>query len=448
MINSLDNLIGRLSDTADRPAIATSENCTTGGELANLVTAAATILTTLRKQRVGVVHRGDASSWAALAALDRLASNVFLLDAELPESELQRLAADFRLAAIVGINGGVDRVSWPIERFTPSAGSGESSITILTSGTTGKPKAAEHTWASLGRPVRITPEAASLSWLLTYRPHLYAGLQVGLQCFANGGTLVVPCANDAVDRIVKLMVRQQVACVSATPSYWRQLLIFSPPGELAKVHLRQITLGGEVVDQQVLDLLKGTFPAVRIVHLYATTELGRCFSVTDGQAGFPARYLDAVSSDGVELRVHENELQVRSANSMRRYDSLSGAQNRSDDWFATGDLVRLEGDRYYFVGRESDIINVGGNKVSPHEVEQCLRAVPGVADVRVYGKKSSMVGQLVAAQIVPQCAHDAEAVRAAIIEAGLRQLTPPQRPRLIEMVERIELSNAGKTRRR
>jgi acyl-CoA synthetase (AMP-forming)/AMP-acid ligase II len=169
--------------------------------------------------------------------------------------------------------------------------------------------------------------------------------------------------------------------------------------------------------------------------------------VTDGQAGFPSRILGAASADGVELRIEDGELQVRSANAMRGYDAASGAPNPTGDWFATGDLVRCEGDRCYFVGRKSDIINVGGNKVSPLEVEQVLRDVPGVADLRVYAKASSIVGQLVAVQIVPICAQDSEAVRAAVVDAGLQRLTPAQRPRVVEIVDRIELSEAGKTKR-
>jgi acyl-CoA synthetase (AMP-forming)/AMP-acid ligase II len=391
-----------------------------------------------------MLHRGDGPSWAALAALERLTADVFLLDAAMPDVEAQRLAGEFRLAAIITPEELDKERSWSVEA---SSGSGESSVTILTSGTTSRPKAVRHTWASLCRPVRIGQEANPQPWLLTYRPNLYAGLQVCLQCFASGATLVVPGVGPTVDQVVELMAREQVACVSATPSYWRQLLMLSRPDVLASVRLRQITIGGELVDQHVLDMLNRAFPDARIVHIYATTELGRCFSVTDGRAGFPTRFLETASPDGVELRIDNGELQVRSANAMRGYDAIGGIPNQTGDWFATGDLVRSEADRCYFVGRKSDIINVGGNKVSPHEVELVLRAVPGVADVRVYAKPSSMVGQLVAVQIVPQCAQDTEAVRAAVVEAGLHQLTQPQRPRFIEIVDRIEMSEAGKTRR-
>ena len=111
---------------------------------------------------------------------------------------------------------------------------------------------------------------------------------------------------------------------------------------LRKVPLVQITLGGEVVDQPVLDKLRSLYPGARQVHIYATTELGRCFSVSDGLAGFPASYLNAPLPDGTELKVEDEELLIRSPNSMRMYDPLSKQAASIADWFATGDVVESD----------------------------------------------------------------------------------------------------------
>ena len=96
--------------------------------------------------------------------------------------------------------------------------------------------------------------------------------------------------------------------------------MFAKSDLLAQLPIVQITLGGEVVDQAVLDRLKNAFPKSRLVHIYATTEMGRCFSVNDGLAGFPASYLKAPLPDGVELKIEDGQLMIRSANSMRMYD--------------------------------------------------------------------------------------------------------------------------------
>ncbi len=445
MTTSLASLFRPAGVDASRDAIVVRDVRCTWGALGELIAAANESLAEFRGRRVGLFHRGDGPSWAALTALDALGAETFLLNASLAAEEAATLAEDFQFAATLDSVEGKTVIPWRRADLGPRPAAGESHVTILTSGTTGKPKAARHTWATLCRPVRA---AAPAAWLQSYRPHLYAGLQVAMQCFAGGGTLVNPGAEASPEQIVDAMVRHGVAFVSATPSYWRRLLIFGDQRALGSVPLKQITLGGELVDQQVLDMLRATFPAARLVHIYATTELGRCFSVTDGQAGFPARFVGPASPDGVELRVVEGELEVRSANAMQGYDSGHGDAAPQAQWFATGDLVRLEGDRYYFVGRRSDIINVGGNKVSPVEVEAVLTSVPGVAAARVFAKKSSVAGQLVVAQIVVDRAYDAAAVKAAVVAAGVERLLAHQRPRMIEVVNEIELSDAGKVVRK
>jgi len=391
----------------------------------------------LRGQRVGVLVHATAQSFALLAALDRLACDVFLISGDLSPLSAMALGRAYQLSAT--IEGDL------IERLPDGMpGSGQSTVTILTSGTTGVPKAARHTWSSLARPVRTGGDVGGANWMLCYRPELYAGLQVTLQCFANGGTLVVPAAGQTASEVARLGRDNEVTFISATPSYWRWLLTLGDREILRSWRLRQITLGGEAVDQRILDQLAACFPSARLIHIYATTELGRCFSVNDGKAGFPARFLEQASPDGVALRLEDGELLVRSANAMRGYDVLSVQAEADADWFHTGDLVERRGDRCVFVGRQAERINVGGNKVNPLRVEEVVQSVEGVRDARVYGKTSSIVGQLVACEIVVDDGRDAarvlEAVRAACSDA----LAVHERPRIINVVDRMSLSRAGK----
>lgn len=223
--------------------------------------------------------------------------------------------------------------------------------------------------------------------------------------------------------------------------------MFSDRDIFRKIPLRQITLGGEVIDQAVLDRLRDCFPMARLVHIYATTELGRCFSVSDGQAGFPVRYLEAALPDGVELKVEGGELLVRSPNSMRMYDPFSPNQVSSATWFATGDLVAIRDGRVHFVGRKSEMINVAGSKVYPIEVERVIRTISGVSDVRVFGKASSIAGELVACEIVAARGHDQGTLRESVTRTCRARLASPQQPRLIRFVDAIDLTAAGKTLR-
>jgi acyl-CoA synthetase (AMP-forming)/AMP-acid ligase II len=320
-------------------------------------------------------------------------------------------------------------------------------VTLLTSGTSGEPKGVEHTWESLLGPVRKMSCDRPHHWLLAYRASLYAGLQVVLQCYVGHGTLVVPERGSDPQSIAALLADAQVDMASATPSYWRQLLLRADRSALAAIPLEQITLGGEAVDQALLDRLRSTFPAARIVQIYATTELGRCFSVSDAREGFPAAYFERQSPEGVELKLEQGELLVRPAHAMRRYDPLLAGPTMAAEsgWFRTGDLVRIEGDRAYFVGRKTDIINVGGNKVHPLEVEQVVRSVAGVAEARVYARRSSLAGELVACEVLPdEQALPFETLKSAIAARCAAALAEHQRPRWIERAGGPMLSGAGK----
>lgn len=455
----LSQLIRRWHELTDRPAIVDSRTAVSWSQWIALVEAWKKSLSNWRGSRIALSMQPSVQSYAALAALDELTCDAFLLDARLSVDESTALTQRLRVRALVRIidshaqhAAGGDPPIPDFEIVSQAkfdAGSGTSTVTILTSGTSGEPKAVRHTWISLSRPVRATPQEESPRWLLCYPPHLYAGLQVFLQCVVSGGVLVIDDSQGDVRSLIELMVRQRVGYISATPSYWRRIFMLADPKELARVPIVQVTLGGEVVDDGVLSKLAQVYPQARIVHIYATSELGRCFSVTDRKSGFPSRFLDQRSTDGVELRIAEGELLVRSENRMATYDSPTrdGVVVAQDGWTRTGDLVELRGDRVHFIGRMTDIINVGGNKVAPLEVERVIRSVPGVLDVRVYPKGSSIAGQLVACDVVPDANIDPNELRQRISQHCQSALAGHARPRWITIVDQIALTAANKVRR-
>jgi acyl-CoA synthetase (AMP-forming)/AMP-acid ligase II len=437
------------------PAVWTPEGAVDWPELQKMFGHGVKELQWIAGARVGLAFGADAQGLATLAALEQLGCDVFLFDADLPNETRAAWRQQFQLAAVLpassqGSDGGASDPKLGVE--DTRAGS----ATILTSGTTGEPKAVRHTWQSLARPVREVPGGETQCWLLAFRPHLYAGLQVILQSLLNYGTLVAPRSDNTPDQLAALMIRTQVQFASATPSYWRRLLMALSADTLQQIPLQQITLGGEVVDQPLLDQLAALFPAARLVHIYATTELGRCFAVGDGRAGFPRSLLEHPTPEGVEIKIQDGQLWVRSANAMQGYDAiLSASTNAADDagqaaskqWVATGDLVEERADRVFFVGRNSDLINVGGNKIAPLAVESVIRELVEVAEVRVYGQASSIAGQLVACQVVARGAISEHDLRQRIREHCLQRLDRLQCPRIIQVVNRIELTNAGKLSR-
>ncbi|MGW6626194.1 class I adenylate-forming enzyme family protein [Nocardia sp. NPDC055002] len=321
----------------------------------------------------------------------------------------------------------------------------EPSISILTSGTTEKPKATRHLWRTLltsaaqGHDAKGASEAV---WLLAYNVNQYAGLQVLAHVLMTGATLVIPRGNRPAEALDAISAHG-VTHISATPTFWRMLLASLDRHRGADPELRQITLGGEAASDPLLRQLRARFPASRISHIYATSEIGSSVAVSDGRAGLPLTVLRRDADDLVQFRVVEGELQVRSKVGMLGYhdSEIIGA-----DWFSTGDLVELRDERIHFVGRVGGAINVGGVKVHPLQVEEVIAAVAGVELARVYGRPNPVTGKIVAAEVVAKHGHDPESVRRDVLDS-CDALPETHRPRLVKMVDFLPLTQNKLDRR-
>ncbi len=311
-------------------------------------------------------------------------------------------------------------------------------IVVATSGTSGPPKLVDHSWDSLLAAARLAEQWHGLGWMLVYDATRWAGIQVWQQAMLTGGWLVVPASRDP-DVVAQALADEQVSILPATPTLLRRLVTSADADVLRKASLDRITLGGEVVDAPLLEQAHAAFPNAKLTQVYATTELGEVFRVADGRPGFPASWLGKALPGGARLSLRsDGELLVR--------------LSRDTAEVGTGDLVERRGDRYEFTGRRSDVIVVGGAKVSPKRVEDVVRAVPGVVDARVYGLPSAITGELVAGEIVladplPESASP-ESIRAAVLATCRASLEPHSVPRILDIVSRIAMTAAGKTPRR
>jgi acyl-CoA synthetase (AMP-forming)/AMP-acid ligase II len=209
-----------------------------------------------------------------------------------------------------------------------------------------------------------------------------------------------------------------------------------------------VTLGGEAADQLILDLLASRFPKAAIRHIYASTEAGVGFSVSDRTAGFTAKFLDQPTA-GVELRVRHPDgmLLLKPARVDQEFIGRAEHLLGTDGWIETGDLVEQRGDRFHFLGRANGCINVGGQKVHPLSVEEIILGVPGVQAARVFGRRSPILGALVAAEVVVERGRDSNAVREEILRACKASLARFQVPAVVSFVEQFQLSPAGKLQR-
>jgi acyl-CoA synthetase (AMP-forming)/AMP-acid ligase II len=178
---------------------------------------------------------------------------------------------------------------------------------------------------------------------------------------------------------------------------------------------RYVRLSGEIADQSILNMLRSFYPQAAIGHAFASTEAGVGFEVNDGLEGFPTSIVGAPGD--VEIEVEDSSLWLRSPRTALRYVGEESSLLMDARGFVdTGDIVERRGDRYYFLGRRSGVINVGGLKVYPEEVEAVLNLHPAVRMACVRARRSPITGALVVADVVLHSHVDAAHGR--VVEDG------------------------------
>jgi acyl-coenzyme A synthetase/AMP-(fatty) acid ligase len=320
---------------------------------------------------------------------------------------------------------------------------------MLTSGTSGAPKIVGHTLEALtGAIIADAPSrAAAAVWATFYDIRRYGGLQIFLRAIVGGGSMVLSDpAQSLADHLARLR-RHGVTHISGTPSHWRKLLM---SGSASSFSPRYVRLSGEIADQAVLDGLSRAFPDASIGHAYASTEAGVGFAVNDGREGFPADMV-GINRAGVEMKVEDGSLRIRSKRTAHAYvghhaPALADAAGFVD----TGDMVELRGDRYHFVGRRGGIINIGGLKVHPEEIEAVINRHAEVRMSRARSRRSPITGAIVVAEVVLADGSDPAAsgeIRDSILADCRASLASYKVPAVIRFVPALDVTPAGKLAR-
>jgi acyl-CoA synthetase (AMP-forming)/AMP-acid ligase II len=300
-------------------------------------------------------------------------------------------------------------------------------VWVSTSGSTGRPKQVPHTVQSL---TTVSSAQQARRWLLPFTPGTYAWWQLVTLSLSTPDQDLVPVETTELTDWTSIASDAAVTAVSATPTFWRYALVRDRQA-VADLNLEQITLGGEPVDQRLLDDLRSCLPRTRVSWIYAATETGAAFAVHDGRAGFPVSWLENATPDRPLLRVQNGELSVKSPFQSRNVDG----------YIHTGDRAEIRGDRVHLPGRIThDILNVGGQKVSVPTVRDALLEHPAVAWARVFPRTAPVVGQLVAAEVV------AFGVKPAELRSWCAERLPAYAvPRLISFRDKVLLKEGLKS---
>lgn len=314
-----------------------------------------------------------------------------------------------------------------IETFAQST----SMITIFTSGTTGQPKCVTHTLATLARAVRRGENYDKHIWAYAYNPTHMAGLQVFFQALENKSTLVDVFAQPR-DVVYEKIERYGITHISATPTFYRMLM----PFEKAYPTVLRVTLGGEKSDKQLHEHICQIFPNAKVNNVYASTEAGSLFAAKGDCFQLPADIRDMFRVEDDELLIHKSLL------------GQSDSFTYDGDFYHSGDLIEWINEAeglFRFKSRKNELINVGGYKVNPGEVEEAINAIDGVQQSLVYGRSNSVLGNIVVAEVVLVNGSGLNGID--IRRALADKLQDFKIPRKVQIVESLSMTRTGKLKR-
>jgi acyl-CoA synthetase (AMP-forming)/AMP-acid ligase II len=301
-----------------------------------------------------------------------------------------------------------------------------SGFLLFSSGSTGKPKAVLHSlerflskYDTPGKPLR------TLGFLLF--DHV-AGIDTLFYTLSCGGVLVLTNRRDPLT-VCMLIQEHRVEVLPASPTFLHFLCISGVHENFDLSSLRIITYGSEPMNQTTLDRLATLFPQVRIIQKYGTSEFGSPRALSQGNDSLWFK----LKTDELAAKVIDSILWVKTETAMLGY---LNAPSPFDDhgWLCTGDLVEQSGEWIRICGRQSDLINVGGEKVYPQEVENALLELDFIQDVIVKGESHPLTGQIVTAKINLCTVLDEKTVCKKIRQHCRKQLAPYKLPVKIEII--------------
>ncbi len=335
-----------------------------------------------------------------------------------------------------------DRVASRHPLITQLTDAGRAGLILFSSGTTGTPKAMLHDLVRLteGYAVKAGPGPSTLAFL--HYDHI-GGLDILFRALASGAPLVIPESRDPAE-IARSIERHGIEVLPASPTFLNLLLLSGAVERQDLSSLKIIAYGSEPMPQSLLRRLGNAFPGVRLQQKFGTSETSAVRVVGRTPESLEMR----VEDDRFAWKVIEGELWLKSPSRILGYLNADNSTLGDDGWYRTGDLVEETGDGYFrIVGRMSDLINVGGEKVFPAEVENVLMEMPEIRECRAFGEPHPLTGQVVAVEVVP-----AEILTASELKKRIRtfcrdRLESYRIPVKVYPVKRIETGDSFKKKR-
>lgn len=264
-------------------------------------------------------------------------------------------------------------------------------LVLFSSGSTGKSKASLHDLSGILEKFKIQKrKLRTLTFLLF--DHI-GGVNTMLYVLSNGGCIITTNDRDP-ENVLKLIDLHKVELLPTSPTFINLILIGEAYKKYDLSSLKVVTYGTEPMPESTLKRFHELFPKIKLQQTYGLSEIGILRSKSKSDDSLWVK----VGGEGFETRVVDGLLEIKAKSAMLGYLNAPSPFTK-DGWFMTGDRVEVDGEYIKILGRKSEIINVGGEKVYPAEVESVIQEMDNVSEVTVFGEKNPIMGNIVCAKV-------------------------------------------------
>ena len=315
-------------------------------------------------------------------------------------------------------------------------------LILFSSGSTGAPKAMIHNLDTLVDSYGDKKQKQINMLVFLMFDHI-GGINTMLNILSMNATMIIP-QNRNADDICKLIEEYKIAVLPSSPTFLNLILINRSYEKYDLSSLRMITYGTETMPEGLLGRLKAVFSKVKFLQTFGTSETG--IAATSSKSS--SSTFMKIDDENLEYKIVDNELWLRSKTQILGYLNRSMESFTNDGWFKTGDLVELDNEGFIkIIGRNKEIINVGGQKVLPSEVESVLLGMDEIEDCLVYGEQNAITGQSVSCDVVLKSGVEADGFKILVRKFCKDKLDNFKIPTRVNVVQKTEFTERFKKSR-
>ena len=315
-------------------------------------------------------------------------------------------------------------------------------LILFSSGSTGAPKAMIHNLDTLVDSYGDKKQKQINMLVFLMFDHI-GGINTMLNILSMNATMIIP-QNRNADDICKLIEEYKIAVLPSSPTFLNLILINRSYEKYDLSSLRMITYGTETMPEGLLNRLKAVFSKVKFLQTFGTSETG---IATTSSKSSSSTFMK-IDDENLEYKIVDNELWLRSKTQILGYLNRSMESFTNDGWFKTGDLVELDNEGFIkIIGRNKEIINVGGQKVLPSEVESVLLGMDEIEDCLVFGEPNAITGQSVSCNVVLKHGIDDSGFKILVRKFCKDKLDNFKIPTRVNVVQKTEFTERFKKSR-